>query len=188
MGRFLAEEDDDQPEVVRNLQRTRQKQSQLTRILSMERADAQTLGQIYLVVVQLVMIQGSDKWILMPHMNWVLGRFHHRVARRLTGRQLRRGQDRGWFYPQMQEAMAQVGLQEAETYVSLCHNTITQYIATRSIMDLCLQIKRSPGPRVETIWWEHKCLYLEGIQTAVRGVEQMEGVDYTDGTEMAMDD
>ena len=44
--------------------------------------------------------------------------------------------------------MAEVGLQEVETYVSRHQNTVAQYIVTRPIMDLCLAAKRSPGPRV----------------------------------------
>ena len=73
-----------------------------------------------------------------------------------------------------------MGLQEAETYVSLCHNTITQYIATRSIMDLCLAAKRRPGPRVSKMWWEQEGFYLEGMRTASWVAEQTEGGEEID--------
>ena len=59
LGQFLTAEDDDWPEVVRNLRRNRQKWERLTQILSRETANARTLGQIYLVVVQLVLIYVS---------------------------------------------------------------------------------------------------------------------------------
>ena len=52
-----------------------------------EGADYQTLGQINLVVVQLVLLYISKTWVMMPHIGRVLDRFHHRVAPRLTGRQ-----------------------------------------------------------------------------------------------------
>ena len=48
--------------------------------------------------------------------------------------------------------MAELGLQEMETYVSDHQNTVAQYVATRPIMDLCLAEKRRPGPRVEIRW------------------------------------
>ena len=93
LGRVLAAEDDYWPAVVRNLRHARQKWERLTWVLSREGADARTSGQIYLSVVQLVVLYGSETWVLTPHMQRVLGGFHHRVAHRLTGRQLRKGHD-----------------------------------------------------------------------------------------------
>ena len=87
-------------------------------------------------------------------MKRVLGRFHHRVARRLMGWQLRKGRYGGWFYRHLEDAIAEAGLQEMETYVSGRQNIVAQYIATRPIMDLCLEAKRRPGPRVEMRWRE----------------------------------
>ena len=67
-------------------------------------------------------------------MKRVLGGFHHRVARRMTGQKLRKGRDRGWVYPPLEDKMAQAGLQEVDTYVSRPQNTVVQYITTRPIM------------------------------------------------------
>ena len=55
-------------------------------MLSREVADAWTLGQIYLAVVQSVMLYRSETWFMTPQIGRVLGGIHHRVARRLTGR------------------------------------------------------------------------------------------------------
>ena len=85
-------------------------------------------------------------------MKRVLGGFHHRVACRLTGRQPWKGRDGGWVYPPTEDAMAEAGLQELETYVSRHQNTVAQYIATRPIMILCLTAKRRPGERVIMRW------------------------------------
>ena len=82
--------------VVRNIWRARQKWAWLNRILSREGDNARNLGQIYLAVVQLVMLYGLETRVLTPHMKRVLGGFHHRVNRRLTVRQPRRVQGGGW--------------------------------------------------------------------------------------------
>ena len=79
--------------------------------------------------------------------------------------------------------MADTGLQEVDTYVSLHQNTVAQYIATRPIMDLCLAAKRRPGPRVAIWWWEQEGLYLEGMRTAEQEAERTGGEEETDGTE-----
>ena len=84
--------------------------------------------------------------------------------------------------------MAEADLQEVETYVSRRQSTVTQYIATRPIMDLCLAAKRRPGPRVATRWWEQEGLDLEGIRTAAREADQTEGAEERDTTETAAGD
>ena len=62
--------------------------------------------------------------------------------------------------------MAEAGLQEVEVYVSCRQNTVGQYIATRHIMELCLEAKQMPGSRVATRWWGQEGLYLERMWTA----------------------
>ena len=99
-------------------------------------------GKLYLVVVKLVLLYGSETWVLTPRMQRVMGGFHHRVAHRLMGRQPQKGWDVGWVYFHMGDEMTEAGLQEVDTYISFCQNTVVQYIVTRPIIDLCLAEKR----------------------------------------------
>ena len=117
-------------------------------------ADARTLYQIYLAVFQSVMMYGLETWVINPHIGSFLGGFHHRVARMLMGRQPWKIRDDVWVYPLLEDAMAETGMQNMETYVSLCHNTVTQFIATRPIMDLCLAADLRPASTVTKWWWE----------------------------------
>ena len=71
--------------------------------------------------------------------------------------------------------MEKLVMQEVDTYVSLCHNTAAQFIATRPIMDLCLVVDQRPGPRVSTWWWEEYGLDVEVVRTAAREAERAEG-------------
>ena len=86
-------------------------------------------------------------------MQRVIGGSHHRLARRLTRQQPRKGQDGVWVYPPMEDVMAESGFQDVETYVSHRQNTVAQYIAARPIMDLCMVAKWKPSPRVTMMWW-----------------------------------
>ena len=110
LGRVLALEDFDWTVVVCNLRHARQKWAWLTRILSREGKDARNLGQIYLVVVQLFMLYGSESWVLTLFMKRVFGGFHNRVTHRLTGRKKRRGQEGWWVYLTLEEAIEEAGL------------------------------------------------------------------------------
>ena len=49
----------------------------------------------------------------------------------------------------MEDAMAESGLQESETYVSCHQNTVEKYITSRPIMGLCMAEKLRPGTRLE---------------------------------------
>ena len=62
--------------------------------------------------------------------------------------------------------MVEAILQEVKTYVSRRQNTVTQFIATRPIMDLCLAAEWRPGSRVAKRWWEQDGLDLEEMRTA----------------------
>ena len=84
--------------------------------------------------------------------------------------------------------MAEAGIQEVGTYVSCRHNTVEKYIATRTIMYLCLSAKKRPGQRVKMRWWEQEGLDLEGMRTAAWEAERMEGGEEIDGTKTATED
>ena len=58
--------DNNWPEVFKNLRRAWHKWARLNRVLIREGVDARTSGHIYLAVVQLVMIYGSEMWIMIP--------------------------------------------------------------------------------------------------------------------------
>ena len=78
--------------------------------------------------------------------------------------------------------MAEVGLQDVETYVYHRHNTVAKFIATRPIMELCLVEERRPGPRISKWLWEKEGVDVEGMQTAAQEAERTEGEEDTDGT------
>ena len=95
MGRVLAAEDDDWSEVVCHLRHARKYWARLVQILSREGRDARKMGQIYLAVVQPVLLYWSDTRLLKPYRHRLLGRFHHKVARRLTRQQPQKGRNGG---------------------------------------------------------------------------------------------
>ena len=101
-----------------------------------------------MAVVQAVILYGSETWVMTPCIGRVLDGFHHRVGCRMTGQQPRRGWDGGWVHPPLMGAMAKAGLKEVDNYISRLQRIVTQLIATRYIMDLCLAAERRLGSRV----------------------------------------
>ena len=78
LGLTLPSTDDDWPAVEWNLWRTRVKWGRLANILGREGADKRTVGRLYVSVVQVVILFGSETWVLTPPLEKALVGFHHR--------------------------------------------------------------------------------------------------------------
>ena len=134
-------------------------------MLGREGEDSRILVRIYVAVVEKVFLYGSDMLVMTPCIGRDLVVFHHRVSLRMTGRQTRRGIDRRWVYPPLTEAIDEAVLQEVGAYISRRQNTSSQFIATRTIMDLCLEADIITGSQIYKRWWEQEGLYLERMRT-----------------------
>ena len=106
--------------------------------MSREGADKRVSGNFFKVVVQAVLLFGVETWVLNPQTERALDSFMHGAARRITGNQPRRGGGK-WTYPHLKYAMQEVGFGGTQTAVTRRQNTVAQYIAMRSILDLCEQ-------------------------------------------------
>ena len=60
------------------------------------------------------------------------------------------------------------GLGESDVYIRRRHNAVAQFISTKTIMDLCLEVERQPVARVAKRLWEQDGLQLAGSQS-IRG-------------------
>ena len=85
--------------------------------------------------------------------------FIHGSARRITGKQPQRGGGGKCTYPPLNEAMQEAGLEGIRKAVTRRQNTVTQYIATGPILDLCERAMQRMGVRVSQRWWNQ-----EGIE------------------------
>ena len=78
------------------------------------------------------------------------------------GPQRQRG--RTWMYPQIGAALSMVGLEEIGFFIARRQKTFTQYIATRTIMELCLSAERNQGMSLSRQWWEQLALDIQRIR------------------------
>ena len=77
-------------------------------------------------VVQAVLLFGTETWVMTPCMEWALGSFQHGVAQRITGRQLRRKEGGGRYYPLMATAIEEAEFEEIGVYILKRQNTVAQ--------------------------------------------------------------
>ena len=72
--------------------------------------------------------------------------------------------DGTWVYTPIGAALETVDLEEIGVYIARRKNTVSQYIVTCPIMDLCLTMERKPRLRLYRRWWEQTALDIFGIR------------------------
>ena len=137
----------------------------LRRILGREGATARISGAFFKGVVQQVLLFGAKTWVVTPRMERALSGFLHGAARRLTGRQSRRGRNGAWHYPSLEGAMWEAGLTEIGNSIANRQNTVAQYIATRPLLGLCEGARAREGARVPMRWWNQTYIDWETAKT-----------------------
>ena len=98
-------------------------------------------------MVQAVILLGLETWVVTPRMVKSMGRFQAQLVRRLAVRIPWRTPYRKWTYTSAETAQEEAGFLKMEEYIRWCQNMIAQYIATRSLSDLCEGSERAPGER-----------------------------------------
>ena len=161
--RILTEGGDDWPAVAGNLVKARKSWGRLQGILSWEGATKLVSGNFFNAVVQQMLLFGAEIWVVSPRMERALSAFIHGAARRLTGRQPRRGWYGKWFYPSLKGAMKEAGLANVRTSINRRQNTVAQYIATQPLLDLCKGVTQREGARVTLRWWYQTSIDWEKV-------------------------
>ena len=118
-------------------------------------------------MVKQVLLFGAETWVVTPRIERAFASFMHGAARRITGRQPRRGWDGKWFYPSLEGAMKEAGFKDIRTLINNRQNTVAQYIATRPLLDLCEGTNQIGGARVSKRWWDQKGIDWEKAKARV---------------------
>ena len=154
LGRELSFNNSDWPALFRQLQKARQRWGLLSRVLEHQGASIRAKGLFYKTIVMSVLLYGSETWVVTDTMLKVLESFHHRAARRLTGRMARRIQG-VWVYPGLAKTMRKAGLFSIKEYIRRRQAHLEQHIALRPIHNLCTQAETRTGSASRVLrWWQ----------------------------------
>ena len=115
--------------------------------------------------------------MLTPRIERALDSFKHGAARRITGRQPRRGWDGKWYYPSLEGATKEAGFKEIITSITNRQNTVAQYTETRPLLDLCEGKKKRGGARVSRRWWNQKGIDWETLKARVAETDSESEID-----------
>ena len=81
-------------------------------------ADRRVTGRFYVVVVQAVIIFGSDTWELTPRLDKSLDGFHHCTVWRMVFMVPKRQQDGTWVSTPIGAVLAMVWMEDIGVYIS----------------------------------------------------------------------
>ena len=82
-----------------HVEKSRKSWYQLDRVWEREGADTRTSGYFYITVVQAILLFRLEIWVVTPRIKRLLGYFHHRVARGISGKMSRQRAEGRWEYP-----------------------------------------------------------------------------------------
>ena len=80
-----------------------------------------------------------------PEIGRTLSGFHHKADLSIVRMKPRRETTDRWEYQNLEAAMAELGIEEVDTYILCLQNTIYHYITTHPILRLYMEAERSGG-------------------------------------------
>jgi hypothetical protein len=162
LGRPLSFNGSDWMALAHNLSKARRSWGRISRLLVREGATPKISGLFYQAVVQQVLLFGSETWNISPAMLRALESFHHRAARRISGRMARLSHGE-WVYPPLEEALELAGLLPVREYISRRQNTVAEWVANRPVLELCTSYERMPGAMRHKARWWHQAAVVGGL-------------------------
>ena len=109
----------------------------VARALEKTEETVRSQGAMYKEVTQLVLLYGSEIWVVTGEMLKVLKGFHYRAAWQTTGMTAKCGAGGEWEYPLVVEAMETAGIQPIEVYIMRRQAKIAERVTCRYIYELC---------------------------------------------------
>ena len=155
LGRMLSEADCDVPAVRRNLKKARGVWRRIANVIAKDSVPAPIAGMFFRVVVESVLLYGSETWSLSPTALRCLDGFQVEAARRFTGMLPKKRGD-VWVYPKSADVMAAAGLRPIRESILRRRRTVLAAIEGRKILEECREAERQPESPARQYWWEQE--------------------------------
>ena len=157
LGRLLAQDDDDIQAIRAQLRKARATWARVGQVLRSKNASPRVAAKFYKAVVQAVLLYGSETWVLSSTALARLEGFHIRATYRMAQKNKPcRGPGYRWVYPKSEDVLEECGLKPIAEYINVRQQTIAEYLATRPILEDCVQGKRRQGVIPRRWWWEQE--------------------------------
>ncbi len=154
LGRSSAYNDNNAQAVQGNLKKARGVWARLSCRIRAENASPHACVIFYKATMQLILLFGSEAWILSPSSLKFLEEFHIRAAWRMTGKRQVKLRDGAWMYPNLAQVLEDAGLKTVAHYIAIQRQHIADYIVNKPIFSTCVEGGRRQGSSTRHFWWE----------------------------------
>ena len=117
----------------------------LRTLILQEVAYPRLVEMFYRVVVQVVLMYGSDMWVILAAMEKKVERAYTVFLRQMTVKQALRIGERMWETPGAEVVWEASGTQSAMTYIGRHQATVVQWVALQPIFEVCAGDKSYRG-------------------------------------------
>ena len=120
-------------------------------------ANPKIMSVFYKVIIQSVLLYGSESWVISNIMRKRLNSFHNRCTRYITGRHITMKNDI-WEYPDTKKTLDLADLLKLEDYIEKRKNTIFGFAENLQLYKECeLSSKINRGEN-NLVWWPENCI------------------------------
>jgi hypothetical protein len=135
-------------------------------VLRRENVEPRVAAKFYKVVVQAVLLYGSETWNLTKAALALLEGFNIRAAYKMAKRHCPRRRANGvWEYPRSKDVLEECDLRIITEYIRKRRDTIAIYVATRPILEACRQGEQQRGLMPRQWWWEQPMTWSDDDAT-----------------------
>jgi Reverse transcriptase (RNA-dependent DNA polymerase) len=157
LGRILSDNDDDMIAIEKQLMKAKMVWGRIGKIIKKKtNANPKIMSIFYKVIIQSVLLYGSESWVLTDRMQTRLNSFHHRCARYITGRHITM-KDNVWTYPDTKSTLELADLLTLEEYIEKRKSTIFGFAENLQIYKNCEMSNNNKG-RNNLVWWPENCI------------------------------
>ena len=153
LGRMITDKDDDLEAIDLQLKKARMTWGRIGKIIKKRtNGNPKIMSIFYKVIIQSVLLYGSESWVISKHAHKKLQSFHRRCARFITGRHIK-VVDEKWIYPDSKTTMEMADLLPIEEYIQKRKETVKIFTEERKIYSACkLSTYLTKNDRL-LIWW-----------------------------------
>jgi len=112
------------------------------------------MGYFYKVIVQAILLFGSETLVVSDSHLKQFRSFHSRVGRHLTGRHIRQLEDGSWFCPPTVDILEDAGLQTINEYIRRRRQTVQSFTRHRPLYEACRRSTALATNTNKAVWWQ----------------------------------
>ena len=175
----MHQADNDWPALLLNIRRKRQVWGLLGKLLRRDGADPIILEKFYRVVVQAVILFGSETWVLTAALIKNLEGVHVGFLQEVTDKMALRIWDNKWKKEGEYSVIQEAGTRHLRKYINKSQEKVAELVDLRPIFEVCVKdMGYEEGGRFLERWWRQAAVekYLKStlkyILVEVTGIRQ----------------